>query len=92
MPRTVETITDFAVLDAQIRRAHEVGFAVIRNELEQGLVSISIPVLGDNGKAIAALSVSGPAERITPGDEIHIAQLMRRELSQVHGIQQEGAA
>ncbi len=92
VPRTVETITDFAVLDAQIRRAHEVGFAVIRNELEQGLVSISIPVLGDNGKAIAALSVSGPAERITPGDEIHIAQLMRRELSQFHGTQQEGAA
>jgi DNA-binding IclR family transcriptional regulator len=92
VPRTVETITDFAVLDAQIRRAHEVGFAVIRNELEQGLVSVSIPVLGDNGKAIAALSVSGPAERITPSDEIHIAQLMRRELSQVHGIQQEGAA
>jgi hypothetical protein len=38
------------------------------------------------------LSVSGPAERITPGDELHIAQLMRRELNQVQGLQQEGAA
>jgi len=48
--------------------------------------------LGATGKAIAALSVSGPAERITPGDELHIAQLMRRELNQVHGLKQEGAA
>ena len=91
-PRTVETITDFTVLDEQIRKARETGYAVIRNELEQGLVSVAIPVMGENGKAMAALSVSGPAERITPGDELHIAQLMRRELNQVHGRQQEGAA
>jgi DNA-binding IclR family transcriptional regulator len=91
-PRTTETITDFALLDQHIRKAREVGYAVIRNELEQGLIAVAIPVLGDNGKAIAALSVSGPAERITLGDELHIAQLMRRELNQVQGLQQEGAA
>lgn len=91
-PRTVDTITDLSVLDEQIRRVREVGYAVIRNELEQGLVAVAIPVMGENGKAMAALSVSGPAERITPGDELHIAQLMRRELSQVHGRKQEGAA
>ena len=91
-PRTTETITDFALLDQHVRKAREVGYAVIRNELEQGLIAVAIPVLGANGKAIAALSVSGPAERITPGDELHIAQLMRRELNQVQGLQQEGAA
>jgi len=86
------TTTDFGLLDQHIRKAREVGYAVIRNELEQGLIAVAIPVLGANGKAIAALSVSGPAERITPGDELHIAQLMRRELNQVQGLQQEGAA
>lgn len=91
-PRTTETITDFATLDAHIRKAREVGYAVIRNELEQGLISVAIPVLDGSNKAIAALSVSGPAERITPGDELHIAQLMRRELNQVQGLKQEGAA
>jgi DNA-binding IclR family transcriptional regulator len=91
-PRTTETITDFATLDAHIRKAREVGYAVIRNELEQGLISVAIPVLDASNKAIAALSVSGPAERITPGDELHIAQLMRRELNQVQGLKQEGAA
>lgn len=90
--RTTETITDFALLDQHIRKAREVGYAVIRNELEQGLIAVAIPVLDANGKAIAALSVSGPAERITPGDELHIAQLMRRELNQAQGLQQEGAA
>jgi IclR family transcriptional regulator, acetate operon repressor len=82
-----------AILDQHIRKAREVGYAVIRNELEQGSncschPSTWVPM----ARRLRHLSVSGPAERITPGDELHIAQLMRRELNQVQGLQQEGAA
>ncbi|WP_394356531.1 IclR family transcriptional regulator [Spiractinospora alimapuensis] len=47
---------------AQVRRrrwAQSVG------EREQGVASVSAPVTGPGGKAIAAVSVSGPIERLT---------------------------
>jgi DNA-binding IclR family transcriptional regulator len=47
---------------ADVRRrgwAHSVG------EREQGVASVSAPVLGREGRVVAAVSVSGPLERLT---------------------------
>lgn len=100
--RTPQTITDFKVLDEELRLVRERGYAVIRNELEPGLVAIAVPVYSDKGKVVAALSVTGPAERISPDSEIRISALMQKELtirdqpdnarSQGARTQQEGAA
>ena len=48
--------------DASIRRQ---GYAVAVDELEQGLSAVSAPVLGPDGTAVAALSISGPTIRLT---------------------------
>jgi DNA-binding IclR family transcriptional regulator len=41
------------------------GYAVAVDELEQGLSAVSAPVLGPDGTAVAALSISGPTIRLT---------------------------
>lgn len=91
-PRAPETITDINVLNEELRLVRERGYAVIRNELEPGLVAIAVPVLSEKGKVIAAISVTGPAERITPDSESRISALMTTELASSARPQQEGAA
>ena len=91
-PRAPETITDSKVLDEELRKVRERGYAVIRNELEPGLVSIAVPVFSEKGKVIAALSVTAPAERISQENESRISSLMQRELSENARPQHEGAA
>jgi IclR family transcriptional regulator, acetate operon repressor len=46
----------------EIRRR---GYATAVDELEQGLSAVAAPVLGPDGNAIAALSISGPTIRLT---------------------------
>ena len=43
------------------------GFARSIDELEIGLAAIAAPVRGAHGEVIAALSISGPTLRMTPG-------------------------
>jgi DNA-binding IclR family transcriptional regulator len=47
---------------AQVRRR---GWAASVAEREAGVASVSAPVRGQGGKIIAAVSVSGPIERLT---------------------------
>ncbi|HZQ16139.1 MAG TPA: IclR family transcriptional regulator [Gaiellaceae bacterium] len=42
------------------------GYAVAIDELEQGLAAIAAPVLGPDGVALAALSISAPTFRLPP--------------------------
>src|SRR5438034_3256587 len=42
------------------------GYATSIDELEVGLTAMAAPVLGANGVAIAALSISGPTVRLRP--------------------------
>jgi IclR family acetate operon transcriptional repressor len=41
------------------------GYAVAVDELEHGLAAVAAPVLGPEGLAVAALSISGPTIRLT---------------------------
>ncbi|HEX7626969.1 MAG TPA: IclR family transcriptional regulator [Gaiellaceae bacterium] len=41
------------------------GFAVAVDELERGLSALAAPILGADGLAVAALSISGPTIRLT---------------------------
>jgi DNA-binding IclR family transcriptional regulator len=59
---------------AQVRRR---GWAASVAEREAGVASVSAPVRGQGGKIIAAISVSGPIERLTrsPG-RLHSAAVV----------------
>lgn len=63
---TPQTITSRAGLDAELGAVRASGYAVTDSELEPGLVAVAAPVRRDGGVVVAALSVTGPATRLTP--------------------------
>lgn len=55
------------------------GFATSIDELEVGLTALAAPVLGNDGTAIAALSISGPTARLTSERVAQLAPLLVQE-------------
>ena len=62
---TNATVLDLAVLHAQLDRAVADGYAVTVEEFEIGLNAIASPVRSLGGSLAGAVSVSGPAYRLT---------------------------
>ncbi|GII25939.1 IclR family transcriptional regulator domain-containing protein [Planosporangium mesophilum] len=67
--RTARTITEPGRLRAELARVRRQGWALIDQELEEGLRSIAVPVRGGDGRVAAAVNVSvhasrGPAEDV----------------------------
>ena len=57
------TITSRRKLDKELGMVREHQFAIIDDELEEGIVSAAVPVRDDAGQLVGALSVVGPKHR-----------------------------
>lgn len=62
---TANTITTAAALKAELRAVRSRGYAIDNEEKEEGLRCVSAAVRGHSGKLFAAMSVSGPAFRMS---------------------------
>jgi DNA-binding IclR family transcriptional regulator len=62
---TEKTITTASALKTELKAIRSRGYAIDNEEKEEGLRCVSAAVRGDSGKLLAALSVSGPAFRVT---------------------------
>jgi IclR family pca regulon transcriptional regulator len=60
-----QTITEVGVLRKEIERAREAGWALIDQELEEGLRAIAVPIRGRDGQVLAAVNLSTNAARQT---------------------------
>lgn len=66
LPRFTErTITDPPALLAELARVREQGYALALGEIEEGLNAVAAPIRDGAGAVVAAVSVSGPAYRVT---------------------------
>jgi IclR family pca regulon transcriptional regulator len=63
--RTARTVTDPAELKKIIAQVREQQWALVDQELETGLISLSAPIRDRQGRIIAAMNVSGHAQRST---------------------------
>jgi IclR family transcriptional regulator, acetate operon repressor len=81
--RTPQTLTSRAALEAELASVRRRGYAVIDGELEPGLVAVAAPVFRDGGVVVAALSVSGPATRLTPD---RLAEVASRCTAEAHAL------
>lgn len=64
---TGHTITDAALLRADLALAHARGYAIDGEEKTLGMRCIAAPVFDSNNEAVAGISVSGPTSRVDAG-------------------------
>jgi IclR family transcriptional regulator, pca regulon regulatory protein len=62
-PVTANTIIAPDALRAELAQVREQGWAIVDQELEQGLRSIGAPIRGPDGKVVAAVNISTHATR-----------------------------
>jgi IclR family pca regulon transcriptional regulator len=60
---TRHTVVDVDVLLGKVQQARRQGWCLINQELEEGLVSIAAPLANRAGRTLAALNISGQANR-----------------------------
>jgi IclR family transcriptional regulator, KDG regulon repressor len=63
--RTPNTITNREQLERDLENIRQQGYAVDDIENEEGIRCVGVPVLGNSGLPIAAISISGPTVRMT---------------------------
>ncbi|MCX8116656.1 MAG: IclR family transcriptional regulator [Desulfobacterota bacterium] len=63
--RTENTITDVAQLKDHLKIVRSQGYAIDNEENEKGVRCIGAPIYDRTGRPVAAISISGPAFRIT---------------------------
>lgn len=94
---TGKTITTRAELAADLAEVRRRGYAVAIDELEMGLVAVAAPVFRGDGSIVAALSVSGPGNRLHGRRLAEVAVVCRNQAASFsaglgHRSRQEGAA
>lgn len=63
--RTENTITNPIKLKEHLRLVRIQGYAIDEEENEKGIRCVAAPIFNEAGKAVAAISISGPAFRVT---------------------------
>ncbi|HEY3955019.1 MAG TPA: IclR family transcriptional regulator C-terminal domain-containing protein [Streptosporangiaceae bacterium] len=67
-PITPRTITDPAALRAELGRVRSQGWALVDQELEEGLRSLAAPILGRSGQVVAAANIATHAARTSAAE------------------------
>jgi DNA-binding IclR family transcriptional regulator len=65
---TPRTITDRDAFLAHLAEVRRRGYALDDEEFMEGVRCVAVPIMGPGGEAVAAVSISGPAFRVT--DEV----------------------
>jgi IclR family acetate operon transcriptional repressor len=81
--RTPRTVTSPETLRAELERVRAQGFAVDDQENEMGVRCIGAPIFDTTTRVIGAISVSGPASRISLERSLELGPLVRDAASGV---------
>ena len=64
-PFTAKTITDTMALEQELAAVRAQGWALVDQEYSEGVRSIAAPVMGRDGKVVAAINVTSNATRVS---------------------------
>ncbi|TNC06658.1 IclR family transcriptional regulator [Methylobacterium terricola] len=80
LPRMREvTSLDEAFLHTEIARTRDLGYCAAASGLIPGMAGLGVPILGSDGRAVAALSVGSTVDRLAGERRDAIAGMLRRE-------------
>jgi DNA-binding IclR family transcriptional regulator len=80
---TPNTITNRTRLAEEIARVREHGWASVEGEFEEGLNGVAAPVFAGADRCVAAISVSGPAYRLTRERLAEVADRLKAAAAEV---------
>lgn len=84
LPRfTTLTLTSEGLLQRDLARTRDRGYAVDDQERTEGMRCIAAPIFGMNGMPVAGLSVSGPSFRLALSDATRIGRRVSQAADQV---------
>ncbi|MDO5409863.1 MAG: IclR family transcriptional regulator [Lachnospiraceae bacterium] len=75
---TKNTLTNKEAILKSLHEIRQCGYAIDNEELEYGLVCVAVPILDVTGSPVAAVSCSGPIQRMTPDNIDEIAKAVIR--------------
>lgn len=84
---TENTLTDPSELRHEIEKALEHGFAVVDGELEEGLISMAVPIKDSQGRVIAALGTSSHTGRMSCKDFVKSSLEPMKEAAKQIGLE-----
>ena len=86
LPReTRSTITQASLLEAELARIRQRGFAIDDEEHALGLRCVAAPLFDELGHAVAAISVSGPSARVPRSRLPALGRLVSRVAEEASG-------
>jgi IclR family transcriptional regulator, pca regulon regulatory protein len=89
--RTKHTVTDVAELMSKLAQVRKQRWSLVNQELEEGLVSMAAPLTNRAGQTVAALNISGQANRTSARvmQETMLPQLLAaaKNISQLLALQ-----
>ncbi len=68
MRLTPHTLVDAGKIEEVVDVARELGYAWANEECYRGDLTIGAPILGQDGRPVAAVNISGPTSRWTPSE------------------------
>jgi IclR family acetate operon transcriptional repressor len=80
---TPHTLTTGAELEVELRRARTRGYAIDREEYEDGVACVAAPIFGPGDEVLAAVSVSGPSARLLRVDLGELGELVRAHVREI---------
>lgn len=80
---TEHTITDLAQFVRELAEGRRRGWALDDEERTLGMRCVAAPVFNEHGEAIAGISVSGPAVRVTPRKLDSFGPMVRRAADEI---------
>ena len=89
---TPNTITDPEKLMIHLLEIKNKGFAICDEELEEGIKAIAAPIKNINGKAIASITITGLAKRMSSGNIETLVKIVidsAKEISDKLGYKEE---
>ncbi len=93
LPTHLQAFTPATIVDRdhfleELALVRQQGYALAREELEEGLNAVAAPIYDHSGHVVAAVSAAGPAYRVTPDTLPHLAERLvevAAEISQLLG-------
>ncbi len=82
---TARTLTSSRALRTELERARRLGYAVDNEEYEEGVMCVAAPIVSHTGVADAAVSVSGPATRLSRVETGELGALAARHAGEIAG-------